>query len=75
MTIPTCLTFTDTALPSLDTTSQADLQALAAEAIGWQPLGQGAYLHHGDAEEAENVIHVVGVPDASMAGLNVLLLV
>ena len=53
--------------------SQADLQALAAEAMGWQSLEQGAYLHHGATQGEENVIHVVGLPDASMAGMNVLL--
>ena len=65
--------FADTALPPLDAASQADLQALAAEAMGWQSLEQGAYLHDGDAHGEENVIHVVGLPDASMAGMNVLL--
>ena len=74
MTLPICLTFADMALPPLNVTSQADLQALAAEAMGWQPLEQGSYLHDGDAHGEENVIHVVGVPDASMAGMNVLLL-
>lgn len=71
--MPAYLTFTN--LPPLDAANLAELQALAAEAMGWQPLGQGTYLHHGDTEEAENIIHVVGVPDANMAGLNVLLLV
>ena len=52
----------------------ADLNALAAESIGWQPLGEGAYLHHGDVDETQNVIHVVGIPETSMAGVNVLLL-
>ena len=50
----------------------ADLQALAAESMGWQPLGEGAYLHHGGAEE--NVIHVVGIPDIALSGLKLLLL-
>ena len=53
---------------------QAELQELAAieaEAIGWLPLGEGAYLHVGDPEAL--VIEVVGVPDAGMAGMNVLL--
>jgi hypothetical protein len=52
---------------------QAELQELAAieaESIGWQPLGDGAYLHVGDPEG--EVISVVGVPDAGMAGMNVL---
>lgn len=47
------------------------LANLAAESIGWQPLGEGAYLHVGDPEAL--VINVVGVPDAGMAGMNVLL--
>ena len=56
----------------MDAQALAELQALAAEAMGWQPLGEGAYLHHGNAEE--NVIHVVGIPDTALAGFNVLLL-
>ena len=75
MTMPAYLTFSDIDLTPLDAAIQAELQALAAEAMGWQPLGQGAYLHHGDADAQENVIQVVGVPDASMAGMNVLLFV
>ena len=75
MTVPAYLTFSGTDLAPLDATALAELQALAAEAMGWQPLAQGAYLHHGDADEKENVIHVVGIPDAQMAGMNVLLLV
>lgn len=58
-----------------ETAYQAEL---AAEALGWQPLGQGAYLHVGAPEapddEEEVVITVTGVPDISMATLNVLLL-
>ena len=53
---------------------QAELQeltAIEAESIGWLPLGDGAYLHVGDPEG--EVITVVGVPDAGMAGVNVLL--
>lgn len=52
---------------------QAELAAIEAEAIGWLPLGDGAYLHVGDPDEEETVITVVGVPDAGMAGMNVLL--
>ena len=55
---------------------QAELQELAVievESIGWLPLGEGAYLHLGKPDEEEVVITVVGVPDASMAGMNVLL--
>ena len=51
----------------------AELAAIDAESIGWQPLGDGAYLHLGKPDEEEVVITVVGVPDASMAGMNVLL--
>ena len=52
---------------------KAELAAIEAESIGWQPLGDGAYLHLGDPEGA--VITIVGVPDAGMAGMNVLLVV
>ncbi len=51
----------------------ADLAAIEAEAIAWQPLSDGTYLHLGKPDEEEVVITVVGVPDASMAGMNVLL--
>ena len=57
---------------------QAELQELAAieaEAIGWQPLGDGAYLHLGKPDEEEIVITVTGIPDAAMVGMNVLLIV
>ena len=74
MTMPAYLTFIHIDLAPLDAASRAELQALAAEAMGWQPLGQGAYLHHGDADGEENVIQVVGVPDVQMSGFNVLLL-
>ena len=50
----------------------AELDAIEAGSIGWLPLGDGAYLHVGDPDEEETVITVVGVPDASMAGMNVL---
>ncbi len=52
-----------------------ELAAIEAESIGWLPLGDGAYLHFGKPEEEEMVIAVVGVPDAGMAGMNVLLVV
>ena len=50
---------------------KAELAAIEAEAIGWLPLGDDAYLHVGDPEAL--VIEVVGVPDAGMAGMNVML--
>jgi len=48
------------------------LTDLAAESIGWLPLDDGVYLHAGAPDAL--VIDVVGVPDACMAGMNVLLL-
>lgn len=62
--------------PSLITEAEleADLKALEVEAMGWLPLtteeGERAYLHVGDPDAM--VVHVVGVPDASMAEVNVL---
>lgn len=55
----------------------AELQAIQAESIGWLPLGQGGYLHHGDPQASHDdmVIQVVGIPDVSMTGMNVVLLV
>ena len=50
----------------------AFLAEVQAESIGWLPLGDGAYLHLGNPDEEELVITVVGVPDVSMAGMNVL---
>ena len=73
--MPVYLTFSEKDLAQLDAAGLAELKALAAEAIGWQPLGLGAYLHLGDPGGDERVINVVGVPDASMAGMNLLLLV
>lgn len=51
----------------------AELTAIAAESIGWQPLGEGAYLRLGNPDAAELIIQVIGIPDAQMAGMNVLL--
>jgi len=48
-----------------------ELQEIAAESIGWLPLGDRAYLHVG-SEECET-IEVVGIPSAEMQGLTVLL--
>ena len=57
-------------------TFAAEMEAIKAESIGWLPLGQGVYFHHGDAQFSEEpiVIEVVGIPDAAMVGMNVLLL-
>ena len=51
----------------------AFLAEVQAESIGWLPLGDGAYLHLGKPEEEEIVITVVGIPDAAMVGMNVML--
>ena len=51
----------------------AELAAIQAESIGWQPLGERSYLHVGDPDEEDVVITVVGVPEVGMAGMNVLL--
>ena len=59
--------------PELEAEFLRELKEIEAESIGWQPLGDGAYLHVGKPDEEEIVITVVGVPDASMAGMNVLL--
>ena len=63
--------------PEDSVTFAAELEAIKAESIGWLPLGQGVYFHHGDAQFSEEpiVIEVVGIPVAFMAGMNVLLLV
>ncbi len=50
---------------------QAELAAIEAEAMGWLPLEAGAYLRVGEPEAL--VITVTGLPDAGMAGMNVLL--
>ena len=71
-------------------TELQELRMLQAEALGWQPVAPGAYLHLAqpsaeggaaaattattDAAQVVAVIDVVGVPDAAMAGLHVLLL-
>ena len=54
----------------------AEMQAIQAESIGWLPLEPGVYLHHGEAnvDHEDMVIQVVGIPDACMAAMNVLLL-
>ena len=44
-----------------------ELQELAAESIGWIPLGEGVYLHVSDANA--NEVLVVGVPKAGDAVL------
>ena len=55
---------------SLSAEDEQWLAEVAAESIGWQILGNDAYLHIGAPDEA--IIHVVGVPDVSMAAMNLL---
>ena len=50
------------------------LAEVEAESIGWQLLGEGVYLHVGKPDETEPVITLVGLPEAGMTGMNVLLL-
>lgn len=57
----------DKEISNKETLFQAEV---AAESIGWKPLGNDAYLHVGNLDE--NVITVVGIANAEMAGLNVL---
>jgi hypothetical protein len=71
-------TLTDDAKAQLQIQQLVDteLQAVKAESIGWLPLGQGVYLHQGEAQASHEaiVIQVVGIPDANMAGMYVVLL-
>ena len=48
---------------------QAELVQIQAESIGWVPLQVGAYLYVEDPDG--DVINVASVPDAGMAGINV----
>lgn len=47
---------------------KAELAAIEAESIGWQPLGDGDYLQVSEPDAL--VVEVVGVPEV---GMNVLL--
>ena len=49
----------------------AELAEIETESMGWIPL-DGAYLHLGSDEE---VVEIVGLADAGMAGVNVLWIV
>ena len=46
-----------------------ELAEIETESMGWIPLDEGAYLHLGSDEE---VVEIVGLADAGMAGANVL---
>lgn len=56
-----------------DSDWEAELLALQAEAMGWQPLGEDAYLHAG-AEHLPEQVAVVGVPTIDLQGQWALLL-
>ena len=49
-----------------------ELAEIEAESMGWIPLDDGVYLHLGSDEE---IVEIVGLADAGMAGANVLWLV
>lgn len=51
---------------------EVELRALQGEAMGWQPLGSGVYVH-ASLEQAAQVC-VVGVPDPALQGQCVVLL-
>lgn len=54
---------------------QQELIAIQGESLGWLPMEERAYLHVGNPEQGEPVVTVVGLPDPSMTGMNVLLLI
>ena len=69
-----CIGNAHTSQPSYDQIQNDFLRELAeieAESMGWIPL-DGAYLHLGSDEE---VVEIVGLADAGMAGANVLWIV
>ena len=49
-----------------------ELAEIETESMGWIPLDEGVYLHLGSDEE---VVEIVGLADAGMAGVNVLWIV
>ena len=46
-----------------------ELAEIEIESMGWIPLEEGNYLHLGSED---GVVDIVGLPDAGMAGANVL---
>lgn len=62
--------------PLFDDDFAPEIREIEAESIGWHPLEQGVYLHRGAQDDTTEdlVIEVVGIADANMAGLNLLLL-
>ena len=56
-------------LTNIDIDFLRELAEIETESMGWIPLDEGAYLHLGSDEE---VVEIVGLADAGMAGANVL---
>ena len=53
--------------------SDAELQAIEAETIGWVYLTEGAYIHEGSCKSG--LIQVVGIAQSSMIDSNILWLI
>ena len=61
-------------LPPLDAIEAdflRELREIESEAMGWQPLEPGVYLHAGDPQA--HTVTVVGLPDITLSGQAVLL--
>ena len=56
-------------LTNIDIDFLRELAEIETESMGWIPLDEGAYLHLGSDKE---VVEIVGLADAGMAGANVL---
>lgn len=54
---------------AMESEFELELAELKAESLGWQPLGDGAYLHVGSDAL---VIEIVGTATAAMASSNLL---
>lgn len=53
-----------------------ELRIIAAESIGWLPLGDDAYLHAADRSGMDTtVISIIGLPQDAQEGFPTLLLV
>lgn len=55
----------------IETDFWRELREIEAEAMGWQPLEAGAWLHAGDPDAV--TVTVVGLPDTTLSGQAVLL--
>ncbi len=61
-----------TVQPDIEADFWRELREIEAEAMGWQPLEAGAWLHAGDPNAT--TVTVVGQPDVALTGQAVLLL-